>query len=60
MNRASQVALLVKNLPANARDLSDMVLIPELGRSPRGGHGNPHLVSCSPWGHKELETTEVT
>ena len=60
MNRASSVALLVKNLPANARDVRDMVLIPGLGRSLRGGHGNPHLVGCSPWGHKELDVTEVT
>ena len=45
--------------------------IPELGRSPGGGHGNPlqfsclenphgqrSLVGCSPWGHKESNTTE--
>ena len=37
--RASQVAL-VKVLPANAEDLRDVGLIPRLGRSPRGGHGN--------------------
>ena len=35
---ASQVALVVKNLLANARDLG---LILGLGRSPEGGHGNP-------------------
>ena len=42
-----------------------------LGRSPGGGHGNPLQYSClenpygqrslvgySPWGHKELDTTE--
>ena len=34
---ASQVALLVKNSPANARDLRDAGLIPGLGRSPGGG-----------------------
>ena len=31
---------MVKNLPANAGDIRDMGLIPEAGRSPRGGHGN--------------------
>ena len=38
---ASQVALVVKNLPANAEDLRVTSLIPGLGRSPGGGHGNP-------------------
>ena len=38
---ASQVALVVKNPPASARDLRDTGLIPGLGRSPGGGHGNP-------------------
>ena len=33
---ASQVALVVKNLPAGARGS-----VPALGRSPGGGHGNP-------------------
>ena len=31
----------VKNPPANAGDLRDAGLIPGLGRSPGGGHGNP-------------------
>ena len=31
----------VKNLPVNARDIRDTGLIPESGRSPEGGHGNP-------------------
>ena len=35
------MALVVKNLPANARDLRDAGLIPGLGRFPGGGHGNP-------------------
>ena len=30
------MALVVKNLPANAGDKKDGDLIPELGRSPRG------------------------
>ena len=46
-------------------------LIPGLGRSPGGGHGNPlqysclesphgqrSLEGCSPWGHKESDRTE--
>ena len=37
----SQVVLVVKNLPTNAGDTRDMGLIPGLGRSPGGGHGNP-------------------
>ena len=35
------VALVVKNPPAKAGDIRDMVLIPGSGRSPGGGHGNP-------------------
>ena len=38
--RASQVALVVKNPPANAGELRDPGLIPGLGRSP-GGRNNP-------------------
>ena len=37
---------MVKNPPANAGDLRDTGLIPGLGRSPRGGHGNPLQYSC--------------
>ena len=37
----SQVVLVVKNLPANARDLWDLGSIPILGRSPGGENGNP-------------------
>ena len=44
--RASQVALVVKSLPANAGDIRDAGLIPGLGRSPGGGHGNPLQYSC--------------
>ena len=33
--------LVVKNLPANAGNLGDAILIPGSGRSPGGGHGNP-------------------
>ena len=43
---ASQVALVVKNLLANAGGLRGAGLIPGLGRSPGGGHGNPLQYSC--------------
>ena len=37
---------MVKNPPSNAGDTEDMGLIPGLGRSPRGGNGNPFQYSC--------------
>ena len=43
---ASLVALVVKNPPADAGDLRVMGLIPGLGRSPEGRHGNPLQYSC--------------
>ena len=43
---ASQVAVVVKNLPANAGDLRDTGLSPGSGRSPEGGHGNSLQCSC--------------
>ena len=43
---ASQVALVVKNLPVNAGDMRDVGSIPGSGRSPGGGHGNPPQDSC--------------
>ena len=43
---ASQVALAVKNPPANAGDVRDGSIIPGSGRSPGGGHGNPLKYSC--------------
>ena len=33
------MVLVVKNPPANARDIRDLVFIPGLGRSPGGGDG---------------------
>ena len=36
----------VKNPPANAGDIGDMGLIPELGRTPGIGNGNPLQCSC--------------
>ena len=38
---ASQVAVVVKNLPANAGDIRDAGLSPGSGRFPGGGHGDP-------------------
>ena len=43
---ASQVVLMVKNLPANTGDARDMDSIPGSGISPGGGHGNPLRYSC--------------
>ena len=65
------MALVVKNLPANAGEVRDSGSIPGFGRFHEGGHGNPPQYSClekshgqrslegySPWGCKELDTTE--
>ena len=69
---ASQVALVVKNLPANAGDITDVSLIPGLGRSPEGVHGNllqyPWLENSHGWGARwatvheaaESDMTKVT
>ena len=43
---ASQVALVVKNPPANAGDVRDLTSIPGSGRSPGVGHGNLLQYSC--------------
>ena len=42
----SQMALGVKNLPANAGNIRDTASIPGLERSLGGGHGNPIHYSC--------------
>ena len=61
---AAQVALVVKNPPANAGDIRDTDSISVSGRSPGGGRGNPLQYSCLenpmdyPLGCKELDTTE--
>ena len=68
-----QVALVVKNPPANTGDIRDKGLIPGSGRYPGGGHGNPLQYSSlenpmdrgawwatySPYDHKELDTTQA-
>ena len=43
---ASQMALVVKNLTANAGDTRDEGSIPGSGRSPGEGKGNPLQYSC--------------
>ena len=43
---ALKMALVAKNLPANAGDLRDKSWIPGSGRSPGGEHGNPLQYSC--------------
>ena len=62
---ASQAALVVKNPPANEGDTRNTGLIPGLGRSPGGGHGNPRQSSClekstdrGAWGRRESDTTK--
>ena len=40
------MALVVKNLPANAGDARDLGSVPWSGRSPAGGNGNPLQYSC--------------
>ena len=65
------MVLVVKNLPANARDVRDIGSTPRPGRFPSGRtwqptpkflpgkfHGQRSLVGYSPWGHKESDTTE--
>ena len=44
--RASQVVLVVNNLPASAGDLRVVGSVPGSGRSPGGGHGNLLQYSC--------------
>ena len=49
--RASRVALVLKNLPANAGDIRDAGLIPGSGRSLGGGQGNPFQYSSLAYPH---------
>ena len=42
----SQVALMIKNLPAIVKDTKDASSIPGSGRSFEGGHGHPLQYSC--------------
>ena len=43
---APQVALVIKNLLANAGDIRDIGSNPGTGKSLGGGHGNPLQHSC--------------
>ena len=43
---ASQVAQQVKKLPVMQESTGEVVSVPEWGRSPGEGHGNPILYSC--------------
>ena len=43
---ASQVVLVVNNMPANAGDVRDTGSVLGSGRSPGEGHGNPLQYSC--------------
>ena len=43
---ASPMAQQVKSLPAVQADIGDLGSIPELGRSPEGGNGDPLQYSC--------------
>ena len=56
---AFQVALVGKNLPANAEDVRDVSSIPGLGRSLGEGHGNPLQYSCleNPMDREALQAT---
>ena len=46
MFRASQVVLMVENMPGNAGDARDAGSTPGSGESPKGGHDNPVQYSC--------------
>ena len=46
MCRAFQLALVVKDLSANAADVRNSGSIPGSGRSPGEGNGNPLQYSC--------------
>ena len=56
---ASQVAIVVRNPPANAGDAGDSGSIPGLVRSPGGEHGNPLQYSCleNPMGREAWRAT---
>ena len=52
---------MVKNPPANAEDTEDKEgLIPGLGRSPGGGHGNLLQYSCMEKSHGQRRLADYT
>ena len=52
----SQMALVVKNPPANTGEVRDAGSVPGLGRSPGEGHGNPlqYFYLENPHGERSL------
>ena len=60
----------LKNPPTNSGNAGDVCSVPELGRSPGGGNGNPFQYSClgnpmdrgdwrlQSWRSKDLDMTE--
>ena len=70
LDKAAQVALVVKNTPAYTGAVRGPDSITGIGRAPGGGRGSPLQCPClensqgqrnlsgySPWGHTELATT---
>ena len=57
---ASQVAIVVKNPSANAGDIRDAGSIPEWGRSPGGGRGNPLQYSCLDSGKEPFTILKIS
>ena len=53
------MALMIKNLPANAGDIREAGSIPGSGISPGGGHGNSWDYSCleNPMGREAWQAT---
>ena len=51
--RASQIAVVIKNQPANAGDIRDMGSISGSGRSPGGGYHTPFQYSSSLENHMD-------
>ena len=51
---------MVKNPPASAEDITDVSSIPESGRAPGGGHGNPLQYSCLKNQEEPLEEAMAT
>ena len=56
---ASQVALVVKNWPANAGNITDVGSVPGLARSPGGRNGNPLQYPC-PGNPMDTEVWQAT